>query len=45
VSDRRYIEHGTARAILEYSLMALFFALGKFEWTNRIDYEFGNHAH
>jgi glycosyltransferase involved in cell wall biosynthesis len=45
VSDRRYREHGVARAILEYSLMALFFALGKFEWANRIDYEFGNHAH
>jgi len=25
--------------------MALFFALGKFEWANRMDYEFGNHAH
>ena len=22
-----------------------FFALGKFEWANRIDYEFGNHTH
>lgn len=45
VSDRRYREHGVARAILQYSLMALFFALGKFEWANRVDYEFGNHAH
>ncbi len=45
VSDRRYREHGVARAILEYSLMALLFALGKFAWTNRIGYEFGNHEH
>ncbi len=43
VSDRRYREHGVARAILEYSLMALLFALGRFAWTNRIGYEFGNH--
>ena len=45
VSDRRYKERGVARAILENSLMALFFALGKYEWANRIDYEFGNHVH
>jgi glycosyltransferase involved in cell wall biosynthesis len=45
VSDRRYREHGVARALLEYSLMALLFAIGKFEWANRIDYEFGNHTH
>jgi glycosyltransferase involved in cell wall biosynthesis len=44
VADRRYRERGVARTILEYSLMALLFALGKFEWTNRIDYEFGNHT-
>jgi glycosyltransferase involved in cell wall biosynthesis len=44
VSDRRYRERGVARAILEYSLMALFFALGRFEWANRFDYEFGDHA-
>jgi hypothetical protein len=34
VSDRHYKEHGVARAILQYSLMALFFAIGKFEWAN-----------
>ena len=45
VSDRRYRERGVARAILEYALMALIFAFGKFEWANRFDYEFGNHAH
>jgi hypothetical protein len=26
-----------------YALMGLFFALGKFERANRIDYEFGAH--
>ena len=44
VSDRRYREHGVTRAILEYSLMALFFALGRFEWANLMNYEFGNHG-
>lgn len=45
VSDRLYKEHGVARAILKCSLMGPFFAaLGRFEWANRIDYEFGNHA-
>jgi glycosyltransferase involved in cell wall biosynthesis len=45
VSDRRYREQGTPRMILQYSLMALLFALGKFSWANRIDYEFGGHEH
>ena len=44
VSDRRYKEHGVLRAILQYSLLALVFALGRFEWANHIDYEFGDHA-
>ena len=43
VSDRRYREQGIPRTMLKYSLMALFFALGKFRWANRIDYEFGAH--
>jgi glycosyltransferase involved in cell wall biosynthesis len=43
VSDRRYREHGTSRMMLRYALMALVFALGKFAWANRIDYEFGDH--
>ena len=43
VSDRRYKEQGTPRMILRYSLLALIFALGKFAWANRIDYEFGGH--
>jgi glycosyltransferase involved in cell wall biosynthesis len=44
VSDRRYREHGSTRMFLRYSLMALFFALGKFRWANAIDYEFGDHG-
>lgn len=45
VSDRRYREHGVPRMVLRYALMALFFALGKYAWANRIDYEFGGHEH
>jgi glycosyltransferase involved in cell wall biosynthesis len=44
VSDRRYRENGVPRMMLTYSLLALFFALGKFGWANRIDYEFGRHG-
>lgn len=43
VSDRRYREQGFARTVAQYSLMALLFALGKFEWTNGMDYEIGKH--
>lgn len=45
VSDRRYREHGTARMILQHLLLATFFAIGRFEWANRIDYEFGKHRY
>jgi glycosyltransferase involved in cell wall biosynthesis len=45
VSDRRYREQGVPRMILRYALMALIFALGKFAWANRIEYEFGDHEH
>jgi hypothetical protein len=41
VSDRRYREQGVAHMILQGSLMALLFALGKFSWA--MDYEFGGH--
>ena len=44
VSDRRYREYGVGRVILQYALLALVFALGKYEWANYLDYEFGNHA-
>ncbi len=43
VSDRRYREHGVPRMFSKYLLMSLLFALGKYRWANRIDYEFGNH--
>lgn len=43
VSDRRFREEGVVRMILVYSLLSVFFALGKFRWANRIDYEFGKH--
>ena len=45
VSDRRYREQGVLCMILRYSLMSLFFALGKFSWANHIGYEFGSHEH
>jgi glycosyltransferase involved in cell wall biosynthesis len=45
VSDRRYREQGILRTFLLHLLMALAFALGKFEWTNRVAYEFGDHEH
>jgi glycosyltransferase involved in cell wall biosynthesis len=45
VSDRRYRENGSLRMMLTYSLLGLFFALGRFRWANRLDYEFGDHEH
>ena len=45
VSDRRYREGGTLRTFLSHLLMAPAFALGKFEWANRVAYEFGDHDH
>ncbi|HEX2729223.1 MAG TPA: glycosyltransferase [Rubrobacteraceae bacterium] len=44
VSDRRYREDGTLRTFLAHLLMSSAFALGKFEWTNSIEYDFGNHT-
>ena len=43
VSDRRYRENGVPRMMLTYSILALLFALGKYGWANRVDYEFGRH--
>jgi glycosyltransferase involved in cell wall biosynthesis len=43
LSDMRYAQYGVARTMLQYSLMALLFTLGKFSWANYIDYEFGSH--
>jgi len=44
VSDRRYREVGVLRTFLSHLLMAPAFALGKFEWANRVTYEFGDHV-
>jgi glycosyltransferase involved in cell wall biosynthesis len=43
VSDRRYREEGIFHTLLLHLLMAPAFALGKFEWTNRAAYKFGDH--
>ena len=43
VSDRRFREHGTAKIALQQALMGCFFVLGRFEWANHIDYQFGRH--
>jgi glycosyltransferase involved in cell wall biosynthesis len=44
VSDRRYREDGTLNTFMRHLLMSVFFALGKFEWANRVEYEFGKHT-
>ena len=43
VSARRYREDGTMNTFLRHLLMSVFFALGRFGWANRIEYEFGKH--
>ena len=45
VSDRRYREDGVLRTFLVHLLVALAFALGRFEWANRVTYKFGDHDH
>jgi glycosyltransferase involved in cell wall biosynthesis len=45
VSDRRYRKEGMLRTFLLHLLIALAFALGKFEWANHVSYEFGDHDH
>jgi glycosyltransferase involved in cell wall biosynthesis len=45
VSDRRYSGEGLLRTFLVHLLLALAFALGKFEWANHVAYEFGVHDH
>ena len=44
VSDRRYREDGALNTFMRHLLMSVFFALGKFEWANRVEYEFGKHT-
>jgi hypothetical protein len=43
VSDRRFREEGGLRMILIYSLLSVFFALGRFRCANRVEYKFGKH--
>jgi glycosyltransferase involved in cell wall biosynthesis len=45
ISDRRYREEGILRTFLSHLLMALAFAVGKFEWANHVTYDFGDHNH
>ena len=45
ISDRRYREGGILRSFLSHLLMALAFAVGKFEWANNVTYDFGDHNH
>ena len=44
VSDRRYKKYGVARTFSKHLLMGVFFALGRFDWANRFEYEFGKHG-
>ncbi len=44
VSDRRYREGGFVRTVAQYSLMGLFFALGRYEWANHMNYKIGEHG-
>ena len=44
VSDRRYREDGTLNTFLRHFLLSAFFAVGKFEWANRVQYQFGKHT-
>lgn len=43
LSDRRYREQGFARTVAQVALMAVIFALGRYEWANGIDYVIGEH--
>ena len=43
-SDRRYRESGFVRTVAQYALMGLFFAFGRYEWANIMDYEIGKHG-
>jgi hypothetical protein len=43
VSDRRFEEYGVLRMALVLVVMSFIFTLGRFEWANGIEYEFGNH--
>ena len=44
VSDRRYRKYGVAQTFSRHLLAGLFFALGRFEWANGVEYEFGKYG-
>jgi glycosyltransferase involved in cell wall biosynthesis len=41
VSDRRFRRLGTPKTVLQYALLSLLFALGRFRWANHLDYQAG----
>jgi glycosyltransferase involved in cell wall biosynthesis len=45
VSDRRFRRFGTPKTVLQYALLSLLFALGRFRWANRLDYRAGDSTH
>ena len=44
VSDRRYRKYGIGNMLLRYMLLSFFFALGRYRWANRVEYEFGKYG-
>ena len=44
ISDRRYKEEGMPRTLMKILLFSIIFSLGKFEWANRIEHQFGRHT-
>ncbi len=43
VSDRRFREYGILWMSLLLGALSFIFTVGRFEWANRINYEFGHH--
>lgn len=44
VSDRRYRKYGIGNMLLRYMLLSFFFALRRYRWANRVEYEFGKYG-
>jgi glycosyltransferase involved in cell wall biosynthesis len=43
VSDRRFREQGILRSLRKLLFMSVLFTAGRFEWTNLVEYRFGQH--
>jgi glycosyltransferase involved in cell wall biosynthesis len=43
VSDRRFKKYGVSRVLGKLLLLSLLFTIGRFDWANHIEYEFGDH--